>query len=108
MLDSWAALNIAMDSAAKLALRRFNPTDRHYSIPYEPWAIWQDQRKLVHKLSSKLYDIVHGPPALAYWAKKSDKTLLPLVDWEAIGKARKASPRSRASLCPNIPLGCAG
>jgi hypothetical protein len=108
MLDSWAALNIAMDSAAKLALRRFNPTDRHYSIPYEPWAIWQDQRKLVHKLSSKLYDIVHGPPALAYWAKKSDKTLLPLVDWEAIGKARKASPRSKGFFVSKHSSGMCG
>jgi hypothetical protein len=64
-LDRWVKLNILMDKKAKALLKHHPQCPQQFAIPFEPWSIWYQGKKLSKARYTTIY-IVHAPAALSY------------------------------------------
>jgi hypothetical protein len=91
-LDTWATLNIEMDSLAKLFWEdSYGRATRQYKIHDETHAIYVKGQKLCGPLSNQLYSACEGPPLQHHWVTRGKLPLshLRAVNWEACGNAAK-------------------
>ena len=91
-LDTWATLNIEMDSLAKLFWEdSYGRPTRQHSIHDETHAIYVNGQKLCGPLSRQLYSACEGPPLQQHWVTRGKLPLshLRLINWEACGSAAK-------------------
>ena len=74
-----------------------------------PWYVGHDGKR-VSNLSSHLYEIVHLPAAFTFWKikDKANGTPLEFINWESIGKAFSALPRTRQHFVCKHTVGMCG
>ena len=90
-LDRWAKLNILMNKKAKSLLKQHPQHPQQFVIPFEPWSIWYQGKKLTKEKDTTIYNIVHAPAALSYWGKKGSLSQEEMgkIDWKASKRAAK-------------------
>jgi len=108
-LDRLSQLNIWADKLAKSMIPIARTRRRHYHVEGAPWYVGHDGKR-VSNLSSHLYEIVHLPAAFTFWKikDKANGTPLEFINWESIGKALSALPRTRQHFVCKHTVGMCG